>query len=473
MQCTVRVAAARAGLAAAIAAGVAFPAASGGASAVTGTGSNWSSYLDGPTHASYNPVARVITSASARKLTRAWTFRGAPASQKGQPPPGFLSSPTVVDGAIYIGADTGWFYKIDAATGAVLARRFIGYQKAKTCPAQGFVDTATVMIDHSDGQRMVYVGGPDGYLYALRASNLSVKWRSVIALPSPTVSNYFEWSSPTIARGRIYVGVASGCDRPLVPGALISFGQETGRRLAVFRTVPDGMLGGSIWSSAAIGPDHDIYVTTGNAGMGYTEPRYSDAVVKLSPKRLRPMAWFGIPRRALIPDGDFGSSPTIFGNFVGACDKNGVYYALHRSSMRLAWSHRVGMGQTRHGNSTCDAAPVYDGRSLYVAGGTVTIKGRRYFGSIQRLSATTGRRIWETGLPDVVVGSPTMDGGGVIAVATYGFGAKPNVIDLIDAATGRVVRTLVRGQADFAQAVFADGRLFTADAGGLTGWIVR
>jgi hypothetical protein len=32
----------------------------------------------------------------------------------------------------------------------------------------------------------VYVAGGDGYLYALSARNLSVVWKSVIAIPSAT-----------------------------------------------------------------------------------------------------------------------------------------------------------------------------------------------------------------------------------------------------------------------------------------------
>ncbi len=31
-------------------------------------------------------------------------------TQSGQPGPGFLASPIVVGGVVYIGADTGWFY---------------------------------------------------------------------------------------------------------------------------------------------------------------------------------------------------------------------------------------------------------------------------------------------------------------------------------------------------------------------------
>jgi hypothetical protein len=112
---------------------------------------------------------------------------------------------------VFIGADGCWFYKLRLTTGTVLGKRFLGFQPHKTCGAFGTVDTAIVTTAPGDHQPTVYVAGADGYLYALNASNLQVKWKSVIAIPSTTVSSYFDWSSPTVANGRIYIGVADMC----------------------------------------------------------------------------------------------------------------------------------------------------------------------------------------------------------------------------------------------------------------------
>ena len=49
-----------------------------------------------------------------------------------------------------------------------------------------------------------------------------------------------------------------------------------------------------------------------------------------------------------------------------------------------------------------------------------------------------------------------MDGGGVIAVGTYDSSTTPNAIYLVKAATGRIVRALLKGSYDFAQSVFAE-----------------
>jgi outer membrane protein assembly factor BamB len=445
-------------------------AASGAEAPATG---NWSAYLNGPAHSSYSSSQTTIRPANVGRLVVQWRFRGDLATQSGQPGPGFLASPIVVGGVVYIGADTGWFYKLSATTGQVLAKRFIGFQRATSCPhAYGFVDTATSAVDQS-GERVVYVGGADGYLYALRAADLSVTWRSVIALPSNKVNDYFQWSSPTVSGGRIFVGVASNCDKPLVRAGLISYSQSTGKRLATFHTLRKPMIGASIWSSAAVDSRHFVYVTTGNAVRPHREPGHSDSIVKLSPFKLRPVRSFKVPSSEVVGDGDFGASPVIFGPLVGACNKNGIFYALRRSTMTVAWERRIGAPAPRHGPSSCSAGAVYDGHMLYVATPRHVINGTPHAGSVQALNPRTGALIWQTGLPNGVIGTPSMDAGGVLAVGTYDFTATPNAIFLLRASDGKILRRLNRGSADFAQSAFDGGFIFTANGNGLFAWGLR
>jgi outer membrane protein assembly factor BamB len=436
-------------------------------------GTNWPAYLGGSLHSSVNRVERAITPASAKRLVLKWHFVGDPPTLRNQPPPGYQSSPTVYDGAVYIGSTTGWFYKLNARTGAVMAKRYIGFIPGRTCGTigAGFVDTATVAVDKTTGQPMVYVGGAGAVMFAMYASNLKVKWRSVIAVPSKVVSDYYQWSSPTVADGRIYIGISSHCDKPLVPGGLVSFNQVTGARIARFYSLPLPALGGSVWSSAAVGSAGDIYISTGNPETKQGDPANSDAIVQLSPKNLRPLASFAVPKSQVIPDGDFGSSPTLFGRYVGACNKNGIYYALDRVKLRLAWWKQVGAPVSKQlGFGRCISAAAYDGKHLYIGADRVHVNGRTYEGSITELDPATGRRIWVTGLPNAVLGTPSLDGAGVIAVGTYGFTTAPNAIYLVNAATGRIIRTLLTGGTDFAQSVFADGRLFVANSTGVYSW---
>ncbi|HTZ92705.1 MAG TPA: PQQ-binding-like beta-propeller repeat protein [Streptosporangiaceae bacterium] len=430
------------------------------ANATAPVSAGWPAYLNGPRHSSYAPAQSAITPASAPQLAQLWHHA---------PGRNYLASPTVADGAVFIGADGGWFYKLGLTSGAVLAKRFLGFQRHKTCGAFGTVDTATVATDPGDHQPTVYIAGADGYLYALNASNLEVKWKSVIAIPSAKVSNYFDWSSPTVANGRIYIGIASNCDQPLVHAGLISYNLATGKKLAEFYTTPKGDVGGSIWSSVAVAPDGDVFATTGNGPEDHQLLGYSESILKLSP-RLRLLGRFQVPASQVSYDADFGASPVLFGRYVGACDKNGIFYAVRQSTMKLAWDKRVSGASSPV--TGCIAAAAYDGHHLFIGGLSVTIRGRSYRGSIQERDPGNGKLVWETGLPDGVIGSPSLDGGGVVAVGTYDISSAPCATYLVGASDGKILRKLVTGM-DFSQSVFADNMLFSANDNGVYAWQVK
>ena len=94
-------------------------------------------------------------------------------------------------------------------------------------------------------------------------------------------------------------------------------------------------------------------------------------------------------------------------------------------------------------------------------------KSVHFAGSVQERNPATGALRWATGLPNGVIGSPTMDGGGVIAVGTYAdTTTTPNATYLLNAASGKILQTLVQGTA-FAQTVFADNWLFVANSNGV------
>jgi outer membrane protein assembly factor BamB len=429
---------------------------------------DWPAYLYSYEHPSFAAGDTGIKVGNVRRLVRKWHFRGDRATQPGQPGPGFLASPTVSGGAIYIGSNTGWFYKLSERTGDVLAKQFLGFQVDPNCAAKGIIATATVATEPNDGQQVVYVAAPAGHLYALKASDLSVKWRSLIAISPGTTNSFFPWSSPTVVNGRIFVGVSSNCDAPLVPGALISYSQVTGTMIARFSVMPPGARGGSIWSSAAAGPAGDIYVTTGNPVENGVSG-HSDSILKLNPVTLALRGSFTVPTSQLIPDSDFGASPVIFGKYVGACNKNGIFYAVNRYTMKLAWSVRVTARTTTH-RKLCIAGAAYDGRSLYLAGQSNFVRGKIYRGSLISVHATNGAVNWRTGLPNGVNGTPTVNGSGIIAVGTYLTSNVPDAIYLVDASNGKILRRLSSGHQDFGQSVFANGGIVTADLGGVTRW---
>jgi outer membrane protein assembly factor BamB len=301
-------------------------------SAVVVSSIDWPAYLYSAGHYSSSP-ATAITPASSTALFRRWQFHSPGATVIGQPGAGFSASPSVYHGTVYLGSNTGVFYALDEKTGLVRWSRPLGYVTKNTCGARGITATAAVATDPLSGQPIVYEAGGDGNLYALDAATGDIVWTAVIATPASTVNDYYDWSSPTVANGRIYVGVASQCDAPLVA----------------------------------------------NSGL-------------------------------------------------------------------------------------CLAAAIWDGSSLYVGGNATTIDGVKYQGSMRKLNPTTGASVWEQGLPGNVLGSPALNGSGVLAAATYANGIQ-NGTYLMRASDGSTLR-FIQNVKEFSQPVFADQFLLLANQGG-------
>jgi outer membrane protein assembly factor BamB len=449
---------------------------------------NWPSYLDGPTHNSYLAGATAITPSNASTVASAWNFMPA------APPVAALghqinASPTVENGVVYIGANSGIFYALDETTGAVLWRANLGYVTSTgTCGTRGITATATVAPDPKTGTLTVYVSGGNGYLYALNATTGAVIWKSVIAVQVGTTPNYYDWSTPTVANNHVYVGIAGQCTDH-VRGGLLAFNQSTGKRMASYHTVPSGMVGGSIWSSPAVAGNGNVYAGTGNV-IAPTPPNEgtSESIVELNGKTLAQVGVWQLPLSdQASTDDDFGASVSLFSAklpgtttktpMVGTCNKNGVYYALRQGDLAAGpvWQTRIADVNTGdHGMSAaCLASTAVQGSHLFVAGTATTIGGIAYGGSITELNAATGKVLWATGLPQQVLGTPALDGAGVLSVATIGSGTGATNADyLLNASTGSVLATLNNGNSpQFAQPVFADGYLFDAtDTAGLTAY---
>jgi polyvinyl alcohol dehydrogenase (cytochrome) len=378
----------------------------------------------------------------------------------------------VYNGVIYIGSRNGYFYAVSESTGKIIWSRFIGVVTHKTCGAEGFTSTATVAPDPTSGEPTVYVYGATGYLYAMNAADGTDVWPpAVVAIPSTTTNDYYAWSSPLVSGGTIYVGISSQCDNPLVRAGLDAFSQTTGALENTFWTTPAGTRGASIWSSPAT-DGSAIYITTGNG------PKTSDgqSLIQLDPALSRELGSWTVPAAERSGDSDFGGSPgiwtaTIRGvptELVGACNKNGVFYALNATSVSAGpvWQLRIG-NSFATGPGQCDAAPDFDGSALYLSGNGTTIKGTAYNGSVRAVNPATGAVLWQTGLTGFIIGTPGLDGSGVIAAASYGSTTGKNGVWLINASTGKILKTISYGKAGtFGQPVFADGYLIVASTAG-------
>jgi outer membrane protein assembly factor BamB len=425
---------------------------------------DWPEYMLSTSHSSYNAAATSITPANIADLQPVWRW-SVPASTNGAST-GLYATPVSVDGVLYVGAADGEFYAVNEATQQVLWSQFLGLQPGFECAkvAQGIASTATVATDPSTGDLAVYVNAPDGYLYALDAATGDVLWQEVVGIPSTTEDNYFAWSSPLVANGKVYVGIASRCSDPDVPAGVLGFNAGTGSSLGEWHSLPDNEDGASVWSTPAALPDGNIMVTTGSFP-AHAQPPHSESIVRLNGSNMNLQDSWQVPASQQTGDGDFGGSPTLFTadlngtstEMVGACDKNGVYYALKANDLSAGpvWQQTIDKPAGVMG--LCIAGAIWNGTTLIEgAGNQTTIDGTTYRGGVYALNPDTGSVVWATGLPGTIMGSPTEDGGGVVAAQVYYTSTGNYGIYLLSAATGAILDYIpLADNPIFGQPVFA------------------
>ncbi len=435
----------------------------------------WTMFAFGLTHSSDNTAATTVTPSDAAGLTPTWSFV-TPTPAAGRPPVGFDGSPVVDDGLVVIGSNTGFLYALHEDTGTVAWSLDTGYLPKGTCAKHGIEDTATVASDPTSGLPTVYVASGMGVLWAVDLASGAVVWRSDI-VPQPAAPGAFVWGSPTVTGGRVYIGLSSECDDPLVRGGLSSFDQASGAHLATFWTVPTGSVGGSVWTTPAVSAA-GVFVTTGNGNEKEpTTQGLSNSIIRLNPTTLEPVAHWTVPGIATVDD-DFGSSPTLFTAkiggkatpMVGACNKDGVYYAWKQASLGTGpvWSDVLGVGATD--SQACIATAAWNGAHLLITADESTVDGVTYPAVSRSLDPATGAVVWQTGLADgPVMGNSSVDGADVLAAGTYSFASPTttNDLSLVDTRTGGVLATYALPAPTGGAPVWADGLLLVASGDGV------
>jgi outer membrane protein assembly factor BamB len=439
--------------------------------AATPVPSGWSQYLRGPAHDSYNAAATSISPSNLTNLQPVWQWMVPPSPNSGTT--NLLASPTVVGGVVYIGVKDGEFYAISEATQQILWSQFLGIDAPKgTCGSdtQGIIGTAAVKNDPVTGQLDVYVNAPDGNLYAMDATTGTILWKGLVDTPSTTQNDYYSWGSPTVANGKVYVGISSDCDVPLVPAGVVAFNQHTGATVATWDDLPPGQVGASVWSSVGVLPNGNVIATTGNGYQNTNQPLYDESIARLDGKTLKLLDFWQVPPSQQVTDSDFGASPTqwtadINGTetlMVGACNKNGIYYAFNSNDLNAGpvWETRITVPYPG-GAQECDSGAIWDGTNLIETGGAPSTSSQPAFsGSIQSLNPATGAIIWRTHLNGTIVGSPSEDGAGVVAAPTYQSSDNNLGVYLVSASTGTIIGFIPTPHSPlFGQAVFANNDL--------------
>jgi outer membrane protein assembly factor BamB len=242
---------------------------------------------------------------------------------------------------VYIGGENGYFYAVKESTRSVAWSMYMGVTPNAECGQLGLTSTAVVANDSTTGAT-VYVNATDGHLYALNATTGAIIWKATVDTPSTTLTDYYAWASPVVANGNVYVGISSNCDDPLVPAGILAFNQATGAQVARWDSLPSGQTGASVWSTPAVSTlgDGSLFATTGNAAQN-SQPLYGESIVRLSGTNLSLLDAWQVPAAQRVGDSDFGGSPTDFTadingtptQMVGACNKDGIYYAFAQNNL--------------------------------------------------------------------------------------------------------------------------------------------
>jgi hypothetical protein len=398
---------------------------------------------------------------------------------------------------VFIGSWNGSEYALCATTctigatrytsGQVVWSRYLGRTNSCGGPLnatiRGVSSAAAVATPLINGvpQTVVYVGGGGNItfaggvlasgtaqVFALDALTGAVVWqRSLGSAPS-----HYMWSSPTVANGSVYIGVASHFDCPLVQGQMVQLDAVTGVVSHTFPVVPAGCTGGGIWGSATIDSAGAVYVATGNAGGCATAQPYAVSVLKLS-ATLGLVSYWHVPASEQIADGDFGSSPTQFAgtvtptgtlrSLIGVGNKSGVYYVFDRSNIAAGPVMRLKLavgGSPETGNGIISPSS-WDGKLLYVAGGATTINGTSYRSGVRAYNPNNlATPIWQHGFSFVLLGAVSTDPG----LAVIAEGAKTVVMKSAD---GSLAFVAVGASSIFGAPSISHGVIYQGDTGGL------
>ena len=211
-----------------------------------------------------------LSPASVARLELKWAF-GLPYTSSA------YGQPTVVDGRVFVGSDSGYLYSLDAATGCV-HWSFQAQAGLRSTPMIGAVKRGA-------NQFAAFFGDIRGNAYAVDASTGKLLWKTRVD-PHPLARIT---ASVTVHEGRVYVPVAS-LEEPesasvnyqccTIRGLVAVLDAATGKEIWKTYTIPEepserksdagtkflGPSGAGIWGPVTIDPRRQaVYVSTGNA----------------------------------------------------------------------------------------------------------------------------------------------------------------------------------------------------------------
>ncbi|MCL2359535.1 MAG: PQQ-binding-like beta-propeller repeat protein [Candidatus Bathyarchaeota archaeon] len=183
------------------------------------------------------------------------------------------SSPAIADGKLYTGGDDGYVYCLDAYTGVCIWKTFVNGNLPATF--------GSIVLKSSPvlSENTLYIGSLDGYLYALNKANGNIIWK--------TPADGRIVSSPALAEGAVFFTA----EEPTT-GALYKLNAATGALLWRVEipyefqfTGGTDMLGspsvaaGLVFASSSLGAYYAFNATTGAVEWTFKNPYATEFIV--------------------------------------------------------------------------------------------------------------------------------------------------------------------------------------------------
>ncbi|HEY2638781.1 MAG TPA: PQQ-binding-like beta-propeller repeat protein [Streptosporangiaceae bacterium] len=374
------------------------------------------------------------------------------------------TSTSIVGTTAYVGSWDGYEYAINTSTGAVIWKQFLGTTTDPGCTPVNIGITSSAAVVNG----VAYVGGGGPYWYALNATTGAILWK-VYTGDNTQAGAHYNWSSPLIVGNYAYIGVASNCDNPLVQGQLLQVaisGTQQGQIINTYGFVPNGQVGGGIWTSPTYDPaTNTIFVSTGTLN-DHTQTQ-SQAIVALNATTLQYVGSWQLPFEAAVTDSDWGTTPTLTTDSKGdqllsVANKNGILYTLNRNNLGAGpiWQHQIAIGGANViGGDGTIASGVFANGLLYYAGGNNTHGSSGSGGSITAFDPGTGAISWSRQTEQPILGSPAYVNG-LLGVA------EGSTFEVLNAATGTLLYSYVLPALTYGAISVARSQFYVPDLNG-------
>ena len=280
---------------------------------------------------------------------------------------GVVSSPTIVEGRVYVGSQDKNIYCLDAREG-----RFLW----------SFTTNARIKSSQAVANGKVYVGPDDGYVYCLDAKNGSRIW---MTYAGGFIEAHFDAvtgirSSPIVVGERVYVGS--------LDTNLYCLDANNGEIIWAYKTE------GLITSSPAVA-DGAVYITSQESTSG--------ALYKIDASN-GTLIWKLDMQYIYSADRgtDLHVSPTVADGMVFVATNKDEYYGVNATTGEVVWTFVTARGTEDAGGYLVGSMAYHDGKLFIVD---------MFF--ITALNATNGEVIWKNWQGTELYTAPTYADGKV------------------------------------------------------------